>query len=180
MSSHVESAFRGLPTDKSIEGYAVDVVNERAVRFAARVLFSTGLIGWFVAVATSDFSTARLFAVTFLIEMGIRLGVGARFAPLYSLGLWVNRRSEPLWVGLPQKSFAWALGFVLSISACFSFGWLDLPVLALSICAVCLVFLGAEALFGWCVGCAIYRRFWPDKTFHCADGSCEVADSTYE
>jgi hypothetical protein len=180
MSSYAESTLRGLPTGERVEGYAVAVVNEHAVRFAARVLFGIGLIGWSVAITTSDFSTARLFAVIFLFEMGIRLGVGARLAPLYALGLWVNRRREPLWVGAPQKSFAWGLGFVLSISACFSFGWLGLPALALAICAVCLVFLGAEALFGWCVGCAIYRRFWPDKTFYCADGSCEVAASNYE
>lgn len=177
MSASVDSTLRGLPIGEQVDGYAVAVVNELAVRFAARILFGVGLVGWTVAVSTSDFSAARLFAVMFLIEMGVRLSIGARFAPLYVLGSRVTRSRDPLWVGAPQKGFAWGLGFVLSISACFSFGWLGLPALALSICAVCLVFLGAEALFGWCVGCSIYRRLWPDKTFHCADGSCEVAVS---
>lgn len=174
MTETPSTNLRGLPVGEAIEGFRVAVVNDHAVRFGARVLFAVGITGWTVAVSTGDFSFARGFAVLFLLEMGIRIGVGARFAPLYALGSLLSRRREPLWVGAPQKSFAWGLGFALSISSCFAFGWLNLAAVALSICAVCLVILGAEALFGWCVGCAIYGRLWPDKTFHCADGSCEV------
>lgn len=166
--------MRGLPVGEVVAGYRVAVVNEHAVRFGARILFGVGVFGWTIAVSTGDFSFARAFAVVFLIEMGVRLGVAARYAPLYALGAVITRRRPPLWVGAPQKAFAWGLGFALSITSCFAFGWLNLPVVALSICAVCLIVLGAEALFGWCVGCAIHGRLWPDRTFHCADGSCEV------
>lgn len=174
MSEVTNSLVRGTPVGAVIDGYKVAVVNDRAVRFGAIVLFTTGVAGWVTAVASGDFSLARGFAVLFLIEMGIRISVGARFAPLYALGSFVTKQRVPLWVGAPQKSFAWALGFALSISSCFAFGWLGLPVVALSICGVCLLILGAEAMFGWCVGCAIYGWLWPEKTFHCADGSCAV------
>ena len=169
-----QSELRGQPIGQVVDGYQVAVVNDRAVRFAAVILFLAGATGWSVAVSTGDFSFARGFAVLFIVEMGIRIGAGARFAPLYALGNFLLRRLVPRWVGAPQKGFAWGLGFVLSVSACFAFGWLNLPIVALSICAVCLVILGAEAIFGWCVGCAIYGRIWPEKTFHCADGSCEI------
>jgi hypothetical protein len=138
------------------------------------VQFGFGVAGWTVAVSTGNFTFARAFAVLFLFEMGVRIGAGARYAPLYAFGAFLYRRRAPTWVGAPQKAFAWGLGFALSITACFAFGWLNLPVVALSICALCLGILGAEALFGWCLGCAIHGRLWPEKTFHCADGSCEV------
>lgn len=156
------------------DGYTVAVVNDHAVRWAARVLFVLGITGWTIAVVTGEFGFARLFAIVFLIEMGIRIGLGVTFAPLYSLGSVVTRGKDPLWVGAPQKAFAWGIGFAFSLSACFAFGWLGLPILALTICGVCLTVLAAEAFFGWCMGCAIHQRLWPDKTFHCADGSCEL------
>ena len=174
MSEVTSSPVRGTPVGEVVAGYRVGVVNDRAVRFGAIALFVLGATGWTVATSTGDFSLARGFAVLFLVEMGVRIGVGARFAPLYAVGSLLTRRREPRWVGAPQKAFAWGLGFALAISSCFAFGWLSLPAVALSICAVCLIILGAEALFGWCVGCAIYGRLWPEKTFHCADGSCEV------
>jgi hypothetical protein len=169
-----QSQLRGQPIGEVVDGYQVAVVNDRAVRVASVILFVAGVTGWSYAVSTGDFSLARGFAVLFIVEMGIRIGVGARFAPLYALSALSVSRIAPRWVGAPQKGFAWGLGFVLSVSACFAFGWLNLPVVALSICAVCLSLLGAEAIFGWCVGCAIYGRIWPEKTFHCADGSCEI------
>lgn len=174
MNPATPTQLRGEPVGEVIEGFSVAVVNDHAVRFAARVLFGLGLVGWTIAVVTGDFSFARAFAVLFLLEMGIRIGVGARFAPLYAFGSRLSQRREPLWVGSPQKAFAWGLGFALSISACFAFGWLNLPAVALAICGICILVLGAEALFGWCIGCAIYRRLWPEQTFHCADGSCEL------
>ena len=174
MTASPASPLRGEPIGEVVDGFRVAVVNEHAVRFAARTLFGVGVVGWTVAVTTGEFAFARGFAILFLLEMGIRLGAGARFAPLYALGSRIGRTREPLWVGAPQKGFAWGLGFVLSITSCFAFGWLGIPVLALTICGVCLAILGAEAIFGWCVGCAIYGRLWPDKTFHCADGSCAV------
>jgi hypothetical protein len=157
-----------------LDGYHVAVVNDHAVRLAAQFLFVVGVVGWTTALTTGDFGFARLFAIVFLIEMGLRIGLGVGSAPLYLVGNYLTRGKEPLWVGAPQKAFAWGIGFAFSVSACFAFGWLGLPAVALAICGVCLTILGAEAFFGWCMGCAIHRRLWPDKTFHCADGSCEV------
>ncbi len=157
-----------------IESFSVAVVNDHAVRWAAQVLFVLGITGWATALLTGEFGFARLFAIVFLVEMGLRIGLGVRSAPLYTVGNYLTRGKKPIWVGAPQKAFAWGIGFIFSITACFAFGWLGLPALALSICGVCLTILGAEAFFGWCMGCAIHRRLWPDKTFHCADGSCEV------
>lgn len=164
----------GVPVGEVLDGYRVGVVDEHAVRFAAVVLFAVGATGWTIALFTEDFTLARGFAVLFLGEMGIRIGLAARLAPLYAIGSRIFARRGPSWVGAPQKAFAWGLGFAFSLSACFAFGWLGLPALALTICGVCLVLLGAEALAGWCIGCAVYGRLWPEKTFHCSNNSCEV------
>ena len=174
MSNPETTPIPGTGVGVVIEGFSVAVVNDHAVRWAAQVLFVLGITGWVTALLTEEFGFARLFAIVFLVEMGLRIGLGVRSAPLYTVGNYLTRGKDSLWVGAPQKAFAWGIGFIFSISACFAFGWLGLPALALSICGVCLTILGAEAFFGWCMGCAIHRRLWPVKTFHCADGSCEV------
>ncbi|MBT7926109.1 MAG: DUF4395 family protein [Micrococcales bacterium] len=58
--------------------------------------------------------------------------------------------------------------------ACFMMGWLQLQgPLVLALCAVCMVFLFAEAAFGLCAGCWLHKRFAKQKPELCSGGSCQ-------
>ena len=94
--------------------YAVRVLNERAVRAAAGILFFLALISFMNAWLVGNFQPTRLFVLCFLIEFSIRLFINPRFAPVMSLGEWMVRKQMPEWTGAPQKRFAWGVGWVLA------------------------------------------------------------------
>ncbi|MDD2809306.1 DUF4395 domain-containing protein [Rhodoferax sp.] len=160
--------------------YPMPVLNERAVRAAAGVLFFLGLISFMNAWLTGNFQPTRVFVVSFLIEFTIRILVNPRFAPIMILGQWMVRKQQPEWSGAPQKRFAWAIGFVLAASMLY------LVVLNhvigpinLIVCSMCLTLLFFETAFGICIGCKIYNFFNKEKAQLCPGGVCEMpADQT--
>ena len=96
--------------------YSVRVMNERAVRAAAGLLFFAALVSFMNAWLVGNFQPTRVFVVCFLIEFGIRLLVNPRFAPVMILGEWMVRNQVPEWTGAPQKRFAWGIGLVLAVT----------------------------------------------------------------
>ncbi|MCK7468845.1 MAG: DUF4395 domain-containing protein [Desulfosudis oleivorans] len=97
-----------------IEGYPVPVLNERAVRAGAGILFVFAMVSFMNAWLTGNFQPTRVFVVAFLVDFTIRIFVNPRYAPSLILGQWAVRSQQPEWVGAPQKRFAWAIGFVLA------------------------------------------------------------------
>ena len=155
--------------------FPIPVLNERAVRAAAGILFLFALISFMNAWLTGNFQPTRVFVVAFLIDFTLRVFVNPRFAPSLILGQWMVRKQQPEWVGAPQKRFAWAIGFVLAVVM------LDLVVIRqvvgpvnLLICAACLTLLFFETAFGICVGCKVYGWFNKEKAQLCPGGACEV------
>lgn len=153
--------------------FSVPVLNERAVRAGAGILFALALGSFMNAWLVGNFRPTRVFVVAFLLDFTIRLFINPRYAPSLILGQWAVRHQQPEWTGAPQKRFAWGIGFVLAL-AMF---WLLVlhnvvgPVNVL-VCAACLVLMFFEAAFGICIGCTIYNAFNKQKAELCPGGAC--------
>ena len=100
---------------ENIPGSSVAVLNERAVRAAAGILFFFAMITFMNAMLLGNFQPTRVFVVAFLIDFTLRIFVNPKFSPSLILGQWMVRKQEPEYVGAPQKRFAWAIGFSLAL-----------------------------------------------------------------
>ena len=162
-----------------VPGYVIPVINERAVRAAAGILFVFGGIAFATAFFTGSMQPLQPFGMFFMLDMLLRVTAGDRWSPTMMLGRLVVRRQQPEWVGAPQKEFAWWLGFGLAAVSCATMGLFAAPLwLTLALCSVCLVFLFLETAFGICVGCALQSRFSKQAPMYCPGGTCEVATSS--
>jgi len=56
-----------------VAGIEVPVINERAVRASAGLLFLVGFSAWLFGVITSELQPMRAFGVLFAVEMYVRL-----------------------------------------------------------------------------------------------------------
>lgn len=155
--------------------FQVPVLNERAIRASAGILFMLGLVAFMNAWLMGNFRPTQVFVVAFLIEFSLRLFVNPRYAPVLTLGQWMVRRQQPEWTGAAQKRFAWGIGFVL---AALMFYLMVLnqvigPINMLT-CSACLTLLFFETAFGICVGCKIYNMMYRDRAQLCPGGTCEM------
>lgn len=155
--------------------YAVPVLNERAVRASAGILFFFGLVCFMNAWLVGNFQPTRVFVVVFLVDFTIRIFINSSCAPSLIVGQWFVRKQLPDFVGAPQKRFAWAIGFVLALTMLY------LVVLHrmigpanLLVCSACLTLMFFEAAFGICLGCKIYNLFNREKAQLCPGGACEM------
>lgn len=147
---------------RRLPDYAIPVLNERAVRAGAGILF-------FLAM------------VSFLIDFSLRLFVNPRLAPSLVLGQWMVRKQQPEWTGAPQKRFAWAIGFVLALTMLYLIVLKGVigPINML-VCGACLLLLFFESAFGICIGCWIYNQFKPEQAQLCPGGACEYTPDPKE
>lgn len=156
-----------------IEGYAVPVLNERAVRAAAGIVFFFAIVSFMNAWLMGNFQPTRVFVVAFLVDFTLRIFVNPRLAPSLILGQWVVRHQQPEYVGAPQKRFAWAIGFGLALAMLYLVAIKHVvgPI-NLIVCAACLVLLFFEAAFGICIGCKVYNAFNKHQAQLCPGGVC--------
>ena len=159
-------------TDGFVSGEPM--VNERSVRASAGLLFLLGFSALSVAFFTGDSQPLQGFAIVFLLEMGIRLGLDHRFSPSMILGALATRSQRPEWVSLEPKKWAWGLGFALALSTCLAVGWGNLEASVMMIaCSVCLALLFAESALGICVGCYLFTLVRGTKPSRCAGDTCD-------
>jgi len=92
---------------EQLEGYEVRVLNERAVRAGAGLLFLFAIISFMNAWLVGSFQPTRVFVVAFLVDFTIRIFINPRYAPSLIIGQWFVRKQQPEYVGAPQKRFAW-------------------------------------------------------------------------
>jgi Domain of unknown function (DUF4395) len=159
----------------TVEGYAVPVLNERAVRAGAGLLFFLAIIAFMNAWLTGNFQPTRVFVGAFLLDFTVRIFINPRYAPSLIVGQWMVRRQQSEWTGAPQKRFAWAIGFVLALTMLYLVVLNNVigPV-NLIVCAACLTLLFFETAFGICIGCKIYNLFNREKAQLCPGSVCEV------
>ena len=159
---------------QNLPGYSVRVLNERAVRAGAGILFFFAIVAFMNAWLTGNFQPTRVFVVAFLLDFTLRIFVNPRFAPSLILGQWIVRRQQPEYVGAPQKRFAWAIGFALASTMLYLVVIKGVvgPV-NLIVCALCLLLLFFETAFGICLGCRVYDLFNGNPAQLCPGGVCE-------
>jgi len=151
------------------------VLNERAVRAGAGVLFFLAIVSFMNAWLLGNFQPTRVFVVAFLIDFTIRIFLNPRFAPSLIFGQWMVRRQQPEWSGAPQKRFAWAIGFVLALTMLYLVVLNNvIGPINLIVCTMCLILLFFESAFGICIGCKIYNLFNKEKALLCPGGVCET------
>ena len=155
--------------------FAVRVLNERAVRASAGILFFFAFIAFMNAFLLGNFQPTRLFVVVFLLEFAIRIFINPRYAPSLIIGQWVVRKQQAEYVGAPQKRFAWSIGFVLALAMLYLMVLNNVvgPI-NMIVCSVCLLLLFFEAAFGICIGCKFYNLLNKEKAQLCPGGVCEV------
>ena len=164
---------------EQLDGYGVRVLNERAVRASAGILFFLAIIAFMNAWLMGNFQPTRVFVVGFLIDFTIRIFINPRYAPSLILGQWVVRKQQPEYVGAPQKRFAWAIGFVLALTMLYLVVLNNvIGPINLIVCSLCLILLFFEAAFGICIGCKLYNLFNKEKAGLCPGGVCEAVPAT--
>jgi hypothetical protein len=159
---------------EQLDGYSVPVLNERAVRAAAGIVFFFAIVSFMNAWLIGNFQPTRVFVIAFLIDFTLRIFVNPRYAPSLILGQWVVRKQQPEYVGAPQKRFAWAIGFVLALTMLYLVVIKHvIGPINLFVCSACLVLLFFETAFGICIGCKVYNWFNKEQAQLCPGGVCE-------
>ncbi len=161
-----------------LPGYNLAVLNERAVRAAAGLLFFMAIIAFMNAMLLGNFQPTRVFVIAFLMDFTIRIFINPRFSPSLILGQWMVRRQEPEYVGAPQKRFAWAIGFTLALLMLYLIvikGVIG-PINML-VCGTCLLLLFFESAFGICMGCKLYDMVSKNQVELCPGNVCSYTPS---
>jgi len=160
---------------QQIDGYEVRVLNERAVRAAAGILFFLALIAFMNAWLVGNFQPTRVFVVAFLVDFTIRIFINPLLAPSLIVGQWIVRKQQPEYVGAPQKRFAWAIGFLLALAMLYLMVLNNvIGPINLVVCGTCIALLFFETAFGICIGCKVYNLFNKENAQLCPGGVCEV------
>ncbi len=158
---------------EQLPGFNVPVLNERAVRAAAGILFFFAMVTFMNAMLLGNFQPTRVFVIAFLIDFTLRIFVNPKFSPSLILGQWMVRKQEPEYVGAPQKRFAWAIGFAMALLMLYLIvikGVIG-PINML-VCGTCLLLLFFESSFGICIGCKLYDMFSKNKVELCPGNVC--------
>jgi hypothetical protein len=134
------------------------VLNERAIRAGAGIVFVFGFFAFFQALFLSNFIYLQILVPFLFFDFLMKTIVGIKFSPMSRLAALIVRGQQPEFVGAIQKRFAWSIGLVLSFTMLlllFVFEVRGLP--NLTVCLICLTFMFMESAFGICVGCKIYN-----------------------
>ena len=155
--------------------YSVPVLNERAVRAAAGILFLFALISFMNAWLMGNFFPTKVFVSAFLVEFAIRIFINPKYSPVMILAQWLVKGQKPEYTGAPQKRFAWAIGFFLA-STMFYLVVLKSVVgpINIIVCALCLALMFFETSFGICIGCKIYNLFNKAQAQLCPGNACDI------
>lgn len=158
------------------------VLNERAIRAGAGMVFALGFFSFFQAFYLGHFEYIRFLVPFLFFDFLMKTVVGIRFSPVGMVANLIVKGQSPDYVGAVQKRFAWSIGLMLSgtmMVLIYGFGVQGWPNLA--ICGICLTFMFMESAFGICVGCKIYglllRIGWLPEPKHrpvCAGNVCAV------
>jgi hypothetical protein len=159
---------------EKVHNYDIPVFNEREIRAAAGIVFVGAFVAFMNAFLLGNYEILKVFVVTFFLDFSIRLFINPRFAPSMILGRMAVHNQVPEYAGAPQKRFAWAIGWIMSLI-------MIIVVVALwyqglfgrIMCILCLTFLFFESAFGVCVGCKMYTFFTHKKAHLCPGGACE-------
>lgn len=180
-------------------------VNEIEVRIATGIAVTLGLYSFISILFFGSFTIPTFFLGLIWLDFMIKVFCD----PKYSIFAAMVRPfiKKETWVGSLQKQFAWSLGLFLAtfafacvliisgflpsygignmayemVNAMYTPAYFAVPLSPpLIACVLCIIFMTSESVFGYCVGCAMYRKLvklgWmkaqPEQ--NCPNGVCEV------
>lgn len=133
------------------------VLNERAIRATAWIMFVLGITTFFYTFYTKDYTGLTIMVLAFFTDFFIKVMWGPKYSPFSMLGKFFVSKQKPEYVGAIQKRFAWGLGLIMASSMIFIAIIFEMRgPLPLSICSICLTLMWMESALGICVGCKIY------------------------
>jgi hypothetical protein len=158
------------------------VLNERAVRAGAGIMFVLGIIGFTFAFFDQNFLPLKFVVVFFFIDFFAKVILGTAFSPVSQFANIIVKGQKPDYVGAIQKRFAWSIGlFMASLMILLLFVFDVRGVVNLTVCTICLTFMWLETSFGICVGCKMYYGLMklglvkePDIKPACPGGACPL------
>ncbi len=157
-----------------VDGYDLPMLNEREARAAAGFLFAFGMVSFMRSFLIHDFNFTKIFVTFFMIDFFIRIFISPRYAPSLILGRLMVTNQRPEYVTVPQKRFAWSIGFGLSLVMFLLIVVFEIMTpIKIVICIICLVLLFSESALGICLGCKIYP-FFSKQTLYCGGDSCQI------
>ncbi|MEE9455210.1 MAG: DUF4395 domain-containing protein [Paracoccaceae bacterium] len=160
---------------ETVEGYNVNVINEREARAGAGILFLFAILSFLYAYTYMDFRFTKVFITFFMVDFFIRVLINPKFAPSLIAGRIAIAHQKPEYVGAPPKRFAWSIGLLLAVVMFVIVVVLELMTsVKIGICLLCLVLLYCEAVFGICIGCKLYNLVMKNEAQYCPGGVCEV------
>jgi hypothetical protein len=156
-----------------VAGYDIPVMNERAVRGAAGILFFIAMANFMQAMLLGNFGPTRVFVVAFLIDFVLRVFVNPKFSPSLILAQWMVRHQEPEYLAAAPKRMAWSIGLGLALLMFYLIVLKGVigPINML-VCGTCLLLMFFESAFGICLGCKLYDKFSPNPVKLCPGNVC--------
>lgn len=157
------------------------VVNERAIRATAGIMFAIGLSTFWYVFLTGDRAPTGFVVAAFWLDFFLKAVFGPQLSIFGFFGRWLVRGQQPEFVGAIQKRFAWSLGLGMAslMVALLLFGVRGPATFA--VCGTCLAFMWLESACGICVGCRIYsfllaKKILPEPAIRpaCPGGACEI------
>ncbi len=158
------------------------MVNERAVRATAGIMFLIGISAFWYIRLTKDYTIMNIVVPLFWLDFLIKAVLTPRWSIFGVVGKFLVRKQKPEYVGAIQKRFAWFLGLTLASAMMIVGVFLEIRGLApLLICGTCLTFMWLETACGICVGCKIYTHLQkrgilakPEYNPACPGGVCRI------
>ena len=158
------------------------VLNERAVRAGAGIMFVLGASAFALALLDQNFALLKVVVVLFFIDFFTKVILGPKFSLVSNIAQFVVRKQKPEYVGAIQKRFAWSIGLFMASLMIVLLYVLDVRgAINLFVCLICLTFMWLETSFGICVGCKIYYSLvrWgvlkePEFPPACPGGACPI------
>lgn len=161
------------------------VVNETAVRVQAGMMTLLASFALTSSQLAQYYVPIQLVSLLFFIDFFAKVIIGLRFSPFYTISSYFVRKKQAEYVGAVQKRFAWSIGLGLAtLMVYLQFIMQIRGGITTFICALCVIFMGLEWLFGLCVGCRLYYGLIalgvikkPDVLPACPNGVCPIGGS---
>lgn len=158
------------------------VLNERAIRAGAGIMFVFGAVAFALAFLDQNFTALKIVVVIFFIDFFTKVVIGTKFSVISNLAQLIVAKQRHEYVGAIQKRFAWSIGlFMSSLMISLLFFFEVRGPINLAICLICLTFMWLETSCGICVGCKIYYGLIklglikePEIPPACPGGACPI------
>lgn len=158
------------------------VVNEKAVRINALIVFLIWFIVFIYTIITRDLFYLSILLPILFLDFFLKISVWPKYSIFSIFWNFIVKNKEKEYVWAKQKRFAWAIWFIMSALTFILIFWFGVNYLfPMFLCLLCLIFMFFEAFYSYCVWCKIYA-FLRDKWYIkrekyepiCANWACDL------